>query len=56
MTVQATHRYVHDPDMARTLDVWVKLLAEAVRNKKPVSEPPSSYLASEPGEQARPTR
>lgn len=31
---RATHQFVEDPDMASTLDVWIKLLAEAVRNRQ----------------------
>jgi hypothetical protein len=34
--IKATHHYVEDPDMAATLDVWVRLLAEALRKRQPV--------------------
>jgi len=30
---RATHKFVEDPDMASTLDVWIKLLAQALRNR-----------------------
>ncbi|MFZ5818247.1 MAG: hypothetical protein ACOY93_23590 [Bacillota bacterium] len=43
--VQATHHYVEDPEAAATLDVWVRLLVEALRRPQPArpltpGEPP----------------
>lgn len=49
--IKATHHYVEDPEMAATLDIWVRLLAEAVRKRQPTrpSKPvdpsdPSAFL------------
>gem|GEM_PF-5468009 len=33
--IKATRDYVEDPETAATLDIWVRLLAEAVRKRKP---------------------
>lgn len=54
--VRATHQYVTDPEVGATLDVWARMLARALRNQKPVGEPPDVHLPAEPGKEARPTR
>lgn len=43
--VKATHHYVEDPDMARTLNTWVMLLAKAIRNR--AEEPPTTAQGRE---------
>jgi hypothetical protein len=45
LKISGTHHYVEDPDVSGTLDVWVRLLAEALR-KGPGPEPDDQPKAS----------